>query len=365
MQALPPYVSGGPFIRRELRPDVNSDDPAPPLLPASPDPSLLSQCVERVLGRRLCRALGVSVPPRPKLNPASRFTPCPHVAFAELDGDAVLFNLNTAESCTLNRSGTLVWKHLRQGTRLGAARTALCQKFDVPAGLAWADLCALVRDLYQEGLIQEPASQRTGTVPRKSRGKRRLASAEPGPPELIGLHVVGLEKGRCGFLVAAPESSRDPVMTALERGGYRILSTLMLRQYEDGVAMQVLAHRSPRRRPGRPPPPSPALSGTLPHRIGEEPWPGSVMEKICQPRFLLFPQPVDWPESSLEPLPRSRALEELLPLTFVLRGHDFGTHQFRTLTNLVEQAACYRLHRGEDVAGLPALFDGLINSTTR
>jgi hypothetical protein len=327
---------------------------------------VLSQCVEEVIGRRLCRALGVSVPPKPKLNLASRFIPCPHLASAELDGDTVLFDLNTAESCTLNRSGSLVWKHLSQGKRLQAARTALCQKFDVPAELAWADLCALVRDLHQEGLIRESASQPAGALPRNPRGKRRGASDEPGPPELIGLHVVGLEKGGCGFLVAAPKRwRRDPAMAALERRGYRILSSLMLRQIGDGVAMQVLAHRSARKRPGRPSPPSPALSGTLSHRMGEGPLHRSVVEKICQPRFLLFPQPVDWPESSLEPLPRSRALEELLPLTFVLRGHEFGAHQFRTLARLIEASACYRLYRGEDVSRLPALFDGLISETAR
>lgn len=81
----------------------------------------------------------------------------------------------------------------------------------------------------------------------------------------------------------------------------------------------------------------------------------------CRPLFLLFPQAVDWPDSSLEPLGRSRALEELLPLTLVMRERDLEPREFELLARLVQTTACYRLHCGEDVSALPALFDGLLN----
>jgi hypothetical protein len=53
-------------------------------------------------------------------------------------------------------------------------------------------------------------------------------------------------------------------------------------------------------------------------------------------------------------------LEELLPLTLLVRGRDLAPQEFHTLARLVATTECYRLHCGEDVSGLPALFDGLL-----
>ncbi|MBI4504517.1 MAG: hypothetical protein HY691_03195 [Chloroflexi bacterium] len=88
----------------------------------------------------------------------------------------------------------------------------------------------------------------------------------------------------------------------------------------------------------------------------------------CAPAVILFPQIVDWPTSHVEPMPKSRALEELLPHGLLAWDKEMAGIRFHLLARLVSQAACYRLHFGADVLDLPRLVEPLLaasSATTR
>jgi hypothetical protein len=81
----------------------------------------------------------------------------------------------------------------------------------------------------------------------------------------------------------------------------------------------------------------------------------------CRPRYLIFPRVVDRSESYLEPMPRARALEELLPEALLVLDRELAQRQFRLLTHLVQTVACYQLHFGANVLDLPAVFNRTLN----
>ena len=82
--------------------------------------------------------------------------------------------------------------------------------------------------------------------------------------------------------------------------------------------------------------------------------------RTCQPAMILFPHVTDMPHSCLEPLAKSRALEALLPQSSVVHDEDQARQEFHALSKLVQQAACYRLHFGQDVLDLPQLISPLL-----
>lgn len=83
----------------------------------------------------------------------------------------------------------------------------------------------------------------------------------------------------------------------------------------------------------------------------------------CQPRMLLFPQVVDSPISRVEPLPKARALEELLPETMDVFDKTIAKQEFSFLSRLVNQLDCYQLYFGHDVLELPNLITPLLEKT--
>ena len=369
-----------PFIFRKLRPELKSGEPAPPLLPASPRPADLKRHVAEILGEGLSERLGVKASGRLALAPEQVFLPNADWVSVQLEGETVLLNRHTADSCSLNRAGTVIWNQLGAGRTLRAARQALSRRFDVSPKVAWADLTALVSELCRERiLIEKPpgsvrsrdsnprhrasSSRRSEALPvgrAKSKTRDQPVRSQPSSPGLFALQVIGLEKAGCGFLVAAADGwQQTPACRALVRAGYQRLSegTPLLR--ESGAGLQLLLFPRSRGSRRKQPPASPSKSKThIPK--SDQRLSVAAATAPCRPRFLLFPQAEDWPESSLEPLRRSRALEELLPLTLLVRGRDLGPQEFHTLARLVETTDCYRLHCGEDVSGLPALFDGLL-----
>ena len=84
---------GSPFIFRKLRPELKSDKPAPPLLPAAPRPADLKRHVSEMLGEGLRERLGVSHYGRLTLSPGRVFLPNAEWVCAQLDGESVLLNL--------------------------------------------------------------------------------------------------------------------------------------------------------------------------------------------------------------------------------------------------------------------------------
>ncbi|MEO8339758.1 MAG: hypothetical protein ABI604_08555, partial [Nitrospirota bacterium] len=91
----------------------------------------------------------------------------------------------------------------------------------------------------------------------------------------------------------------------------------------------------------------------------EEMYPTSVGDS-CQAAIVLFPHVVDAPHSQLELLPKSRALEVLLPQALLVYDQEVARREFQVLAKLVQQVDCYRLHFGRDILDLPKLITPLL-----
>ncbi len=79
-----------------------------------------------------------------------------------------------------------------------------------------------------------------------------------------------------------------------------------------------------------------------------------------QPGIVLFPHVVDAPRSRLELLPKSRALEAMLPQALLVYDQEVARREFQVLAKLVQQVDCYRLHFGRDILDLPKLITPLL-----
>jgi hypothetical protein len=66
------------------------------------------------------------------------------------------------------------------------------------------------------------------------------------------------------------------------------------------------------------------------------------------------------PHSWLEPLPKSRALEVLLPQALLVYDPEVARREFQVLAKLVQQVDCYRGHFGRDILDLPKLITPLL-----
>jgi len=81
----------------------------------------------------------------------------------------------------------------------------------------------------------------------------------------------------------------------------------------------------------------------------------------CRPTIVLFPNVVDSPRSDLELLPKSRALEALLPQALLVYDREVARREFQVLAKLVQQVDCYRLHFGGNILDLPTLISPLLD----
>src|SRR5262249_5856651 len=104
-----------------------------------------------------------------------------------------------------------------------------------------------------------------------------------------------------------------------------------------------------------------ALHPGLPKRSfhAEDLYPTSLGDR-CQPAMVLFPHVVDAPQSHLELLPKSRALEILLPQALLVYDPDVARREFQVLVKLVQQVVFYLLHSGRDILDLPQLITPLL-----
>ena len=80
----------------------------------------------------------------------------------------------------------------------------------------------------------------------------------------------------------------------------------------------------------------------------------------CTPAMILFPHVVDIPHSCLEPLPKSRALEAIMPQGLLVYDPAVARREFQVLSRLVQQVDCYRLHFGRDILDLPKLITPML-----
>lgn len=83
--------------------------------------------------------------------------------------------------------------------------------------------------------------------------------------------------------------------------------------------------------------------------------------RSCEPAMILFPHIANTSHSCLEPLPKSRALELLMPRQPLVYDEEAAKREFQALSKLVQQADCYRLHFGQDVLDLPMLVTPLLD----
>lgn len=76
----------------------------------------------------------------------------------DLDGEAVLLNLDNERYYGLNRVGTRMWHVLSASASIQAAYDQLAAEYDVEPDRLRGDLVALVGQLSEQGLIRlEPA----------------------------------------------------------------------------------------------------------------------------------------------------------------------------------------------------------------
>ena len=76
------------------------------------------------------------------------------VLYHELDGEAVLLNLQTGKYFGLDPTGTRIWHFLVEYHSLGMAYNRMLDEYDVDAETLKADLLRLVDQLVAHGLIQ-------------------------------------------------------------------------------------------------------------------------------------------------------------------------------------------------------------------
>ena len=84
-----------------------------------------------------------------------RVRPYPEVVDTELEGEgAVLLHLESQIYFSLNETGTLIWKAMKQGLTLQEICHRLQKEFQVGAEQAEQSVLALTRELAQQKLVR-------------------------------------------------------------------------------------------------------------------------------------------------------------------------------------------------------------------
>lgn len=187
---------------------------------------------------------------------------------------------------------------------------------------------------------------------------------------LYTIHATALEKNGRGILIPG-DSGRGKTTSfiSLLRAGYRYLSDdhplmrdagthvdllpfpIKVNVTEDTVAFFPELREAPDH----------LLNPGFPKRAfyAEKVYPTSMGE-CCRPAMVLFPHVVDAPQSHLELLSKSRALELLLPQALLVYDPEVARREFHVLVKVVQQVDCYRLHFGRDILDLPKLITPLL-----
>lgn len=187
---------------------------------------------------------------------------------------------------------------------------------------------------------------------------------------LYTIHATALEyNGRAILIPGNSGRGKTTSFISLLRSGYRYLSDDHPLLQDSGTHVEVLpfpikinvtdatVQFFPELRAAS----EQVLHPGMPKRFfyAEDLYPTAVGER-CQPAVVLFPHVVDAPKSHLELLPKSRALEALLPQALLVYDQEVARREFKVLANLVQQVDCYRLHFGRDILDLPKLITPLL-----
>jgi hypothetical protein len=87
------------------------------------------------------------------LTTSDKATPDSDIIVTELDGEAVLLNLETKLYFSLNATGVAIWKLLDEGLTLGQIGERLFQEYDVTPEKAQQSVLDLVGQLNDEKLV--------------------------------------------------------------------------------------------------------------------------------------------------------------------------------------------------------------------
>ncbi len=91
--------------------------------------------------------------PRSSLDLSAIVIPSPEVLVQELDGEAVLLNLESERYFGLDDVGTRVWQHLLEHRRLERVCEEMQKEFDVDESRLRADILQLVEELIEAGIV--------------------------------------------------------------------------------------------------------------------------------------------------------------------------------------------------------------------
>jgi len=75
------------------------------------------------------------------------------IVFQELEGEAVLVNLERGTCFTLDPIGTRIWELVGDGAEVGRMTAVLTAEFEVEPGVAERDLFALLSELLARELL--------------------------------------------------------------------------------------------------------------------------------------------------------------------------------------------------------------------
>jgi len=75
------------------------------------------------------------------------------VVFQQLDGEAIVLNLTTGQTCNLDEIGARMWELLSKHAAIEPAYLALLDEYDVQQDRLKADLIELVDNLAAHGLL--------------------------------------------------------------------------------------------------------------------------------------------------------------------------------------------------------------------
>ena len=77
-----------------------------------------------------------------------------HVMFRELDGEAVLLNLQNEMYYGLDEVGTRMWQLLTTSSSVQAAMDTMLEEFDVTPETLEQDVTKMIKELQEQGLLE-------------------------------------------------------------------------------------------------------------------------------------------------------------------------------------------------------------------
>ena len=84
----------------------------------------------------------------------ARISVPPDVLMRELDGEAVVLNLNSERYFSLDEVGTRIWTLLTTSESIQAAYDGLMAEFDVDPERLRQDISDLIGELVEDGLVE-------------------------------------------------------------------------------------------------------------------------------------------------------------------------------------------------------------------